>query len=148
MKNQKGISLISIIIAIVLLSSLSMVTIRTLNLSNEIINKAEEAVIKTAHGEINELLALNNQVYYIEKYTGEYDGNLIEYLKDKGFINENGVVNMPTLLGQKEAKIATGKGNNETDVYKVEANTEKDVKVIYYDKNGSAEQIGQLFSTT
>ena len=147
MKNQKGMSLISLVIALALLLSISMVTVQAVSSSNDIINKAEETKINIAHGEINEQLELNHQTYYIEKLTGEYNGDLIDYLRDKGFINENGIVNMSLLLGKRENKVITGKGNDYKDIYKVESTANKDVKIVYYDQNGTPSQIGNLVDT-
>ena len=148
MSNQKGSSLIPLAIATTLLVSFSLITVETVNDSSGVIKKAEDAKVQFAHGEINEQLELNEQVYYIEKYTGEYNKDLMEYLKEKDFVNEDGVVNMSTLLGHREDRVPTGKGNDgEKDIYKAESTPDNNIKIMYYDDNGESVQIGELYSS-
>ena len=145
MKNQRGAALIPLTIASALLVSLSVVTMETVNNSDDVIKKAEQAKVEFAHGEINEQLELNQQVYIIDKYTGKYDKSLINYLKDKNFVNEDGVVQMSTLLGHRENRVPTGKGENETDIYKAEITPQNSIKIMYYDEKGESVEIGELF---
>ena len=142
MKNQKGMSLIALVIAIVLLVSLSMLVVKAMEASNGIKEKALQAKIETEQGAIKEELELNHQAYYIEKFTGEYSGDLVSYLEEKGFVNEDGVVNISTLLGKKGDKVSTGKGSDGKNIYKLEENENTDI--FYYDDNGAVEQIGEI----
>lgn len=142
MKNQKGMSLIALVIAIVLLISLSMLVVKAMEASDGIKEKALQAKVETEQAEIKEQLELNHQAYYIEKLTGEYNGDLVSYLEEKGFVDEEGVVNISTLLGKRENKVSTGKGSDGKNIYKLEENENTDI--FYYDDNGAVEQIGEI----
>lgn len=143
MNYQKGTSLL---LASAIAVSLATVGSEVVDESHEIIEKAEEAKIQFSHSAVEEQLELSNQEYYIEKLTDGYDNNLFGFLKSKNLVDNEGVVNMTTLLRKKEDRIPTGKGSDGKDVYKVEKidSPDEDYKVMYYDENGESLEIGEF----
>ncbi len=138
-KNNRGITLIALIITIVILLILAGITLGTLKGRNGLIKKADEADLKTTHLGVKEkieFLALQK-----ESYRDETD--FIEYLKSKEYIDDNGIIDMEKVF---DRKANYGNGTNEKDVYKIE----KDDKYIlnYYDKSGVATEIWSMKNDT
>ena len=84
-----------------------MISISMLTGPNGLLNKAVEAKIEYGHAEVKEVLELEEVVYHMKKSDREYSGDLLDYLKEKGYMNEEGKVNISILLNGNE--IATGK---------------------------------------
>lgn len=138
-KNNRGITLIALIITIVILLILAGITLGTLKGRNGLIKKADEADLKTTHLGVKEkieFLALQK-----ESYRDETD--FIEYLKSKEYIDDNGIIDTKKVF---DKKANYGNGTNEKDVYKIE----KDDKYIlnYYDKSGVATEIWSMKNDT
>ncbi len=152
MNNQRGGALVPIAVSTALLVTLVTVSADCLEEhAEEIIAKANEAQVTSGHCEIKERIELNHQAYYIDKLAGQYKGDLLDYLEEKGFTDDQGVVNTSTLLGRRDDDVSTGKGTEGKDVYKVEidsssqnAPNDKDYKIMYYDEKGEALQVGKI----
>lgn len=117
------------------------------------LNQAQGASTATAHAAIYEQMALKNSEYYLEKETGKFDGNLIDYLKDeKKVIKEVAevdgyVIDVVALTGEKQ-KYGNGT-DGKTDVYKLEeaileTSTNKKYNVIYCKTESDKEILGTL----
>ena len=119
-KNEKGITLIALVITIIVLLILAGVTITTLTGDNGILNKASKAKLETEYSEVRDAMVLTVSEYKLYKYEGEQLG-YIEWLQGKGIIDSNNVINAEKLLGRN---LSTGKGTGTTDVYKLEESTE------------------------
>jgi len=137
--NNRGITLIALIITIVILLILAGIVLGTLKGKNGIIKKADEADLKTTHlgvKEKMEFLALQK-----ESYRDETD--FIEYLKSKGYIDDDGIIDMKKVF---DKRTNYGNGANEKDVYKIV----KDDKYVlnYYDKSGAATEVWSLKDDT
>jgi len=137
--NNRGITLIALIITIVILLILAGIVLGTLKGKNGIIKKADEADLKTTHlgvKEKMEFLALQK-----ESYRDETD--FIEYLKSKGYIDDDGIIDMKKVF---DKGTNYGNGVNEKDVYKIV----KDDKYVlnYYDKSGAATEVWSLKDDT
>ena len=122
--KEGGITLIALVITIIVLLILAGVSIATLTGPNGLLTQAQEASIETVHAAIYEQLKIKNSEYYLEKETGKYKGNLIDYLKDeKNVIKEISdvdgyVIDVVELMGEKQRY---GNGTDgKTDVYKLE----------------------------
>ncbi len=137
--NNSGITLIALIITIVILLILAGIVLGTLKGKNGIIKKADEADLKTTHlgvKEKMEFLALQK-----ESYRDETD--FIEYLKSKGYIDDDGIIDMKKVF---DKGTNYGNGTNEKDVYKIV----KDDKYVlnYYDKSGAATEVWSMKNDT
>ena len=80
-KNNKGITLIALVITIIVLLILAGVTIATLTGENGILTQANKAKTSNEEGEAKEMFALISNEWMIEKNTG--NKNLDEFLKSK-----------------------------------------------------------------
>ncbi len=89
MKNNKGITLIALVVTIIVLLILAGVSIAMLTGQNGILNRASNASVANAIGEAKDAVALevSNAVsdYYAVKYTSSTANNLV---KDE-VLNEN-----------------------------------------------------------
>lgn len=147
-KEKKGITLIALVITIIVLLILAGVTIAALTGDNGILTNATEAQSKQADATVVDAISLAWNEYQIEiqvsteevikseikiasttqvKIQGEKENYLasptmsfLDFLKDdeRGYINENGVINVEALTG---GKLSKGNGTDgATDVYKIE----------------------------
>ncbi len=147
LKRNKGITLIALVITIIVLLILAGVTIATLMGDNGILTRASEAQNEQADATVKDAISLawNEYQIIINESTGEVIENetkiasitqvkirgqeenylasptmsFWDFLKDeKGYIDENGVIDVETLTGEKLSK---GNGTDGvTDVYKIE----------------------------
>lgn len=63
-----------------------------------------------------------------------------DFLQEKEYINENGIINVRNLTGET---LSIGIGEGATDVYKIEENN--NIYILkYYDENGNPEELLQL----
>ena len=162
-----GITLISLVITIIVIIILAVVTISILTGPNGLLKKSIEAKIENSHGEVRERLQLEAEVYLSEKIEGKYKKDLLTYLKEQGFVEEetNKVIMEKIMDGQE---LVIGKGTKETDIYKIEEKTEetgnatkiastelvkialsgynnvKKYSINYYDESGNKKEIGEL----
>ena len=153
-KNDKGITLIALIITIIVMLLLVGVTLNVA-LQGGLFGNAKEASLGQAHSMVMELLKTEEFTYLTEKESGKTTLALTDYLKEKGIITaeeEEGKykINVEVLLGTAGS---TGNGTDGKDIYTLEkANGEEtsgenegtkyDVK--YYNNNGESEQVGEL----
>ena len=129
-KGEKGITLIALVITIIILLILAAVTIAALSGDNGILSNAARARIEQSHSSVVEEISLQYNEYVIHLYTSdsgeteevakiastqivqipgeenkvlaETETTFLDFLLDKGYINEQGVVNVEKLLGQKQ----------------------------------------------
>ena len=166
LKNRKGITLIALVITIIVLLILAGVTIATLMGDNGILTRASEAQNEQADATVKDAISLawNEYQIIINESTGEVIENETKiasttkikiqgqeenylasptmsfwnFLKDeKRYIDENGVINVETLTGEKLSK---GNGTDGvTDVYKIEINEENNEYTLKYYGEASVE---------
>lgn len=135
--NQKGISLIVLIITIIVMIVIAGTII--LSLSNSgIFNKALEAMHKTSHVAIKQSLDLVILDYKLD--TSSNNSTFMDFLKINGYIDENGVIDI-TKLGGIKGNIGSGTG--EADVYKIETNNSSYV-LNYYDNKGTKKELYKI----
>lgn len=166
-QKEKGITLIALVITIIVLLILAGVSISTLMGNNGILTNASKAKIEDAHASVREAISLAYSEYIMELNTKDL-GNTVKvastknvrikgvennymtqvarqtfmsYLEHKGYIEEDGVVNVENLVG---ASLSIGKGNatDRKDVYILQA-TEDAYILKYYDSKGNSEDLWQ-----
>lgn len=165
LKNTRGITLIALVITIIVLLILAGVSIATLMGDNGIITNATRARTEDAHASVREAISLayseyimeleidktgdttkiasteNVKIRGIENYvlaSGEEAGTFKDFLTQKGYIDDNGVINVEKLVG---SSLSTGKGNatDKKDVYILEETD--DIYILkYYDDKGNTEE--------
>lgn len=114
---------------------LAGVSISMLSGENGVITQAQKSTIKNDNGTVLEALRLK-LTEYLTNNNGKYVGDKIMLLKDEGIINDNKIINVPNLIGEK---LKTGNGAEGKDVYTIEDN-----HLYYYDKNGEKTDLGDL----
>lgn len=124
MKNkQNGITLIALIITIIVLLILAGVTISMIVGENGILNQAVESSIATENATVYEQLQLKVADYQMEEVTDNVEENILERLKEDGYVNSDNTVNVDVLIPNNDLK--RGKGSLETgDVYVLELGEE------------------------
>ena len=137
-RNERGITLIALVVTIVVLLILAGVSISMLTGENGIITQAQGASIKNDNGTVLEGLRIKLSEYLSEN-EGKYAKDKLELLRDDNIIDENNIVNVEELLKQR---LKTGNGSNNKDVYVIEENN-----LYYYDKKGNKTDVGDLGST-
>lgn len=171
-KREKGITLIALVITIIVLLILAAVTIATLAGDNGILKNAAKAKDEQVNSTIKDaiILAWNEYQMELKLSTGKNINNRVEvastekvqiqsqlknslistsmnfldYLREeKKVIDENGVINVEALIGQKAHR---GNGTDGlTDVYKIEIDEEnKTYTLKYYGK--ASEETELLYS--
>lgn len=162
--QKKGITLIALVITIIVLLILAAVSIATLTGENGILTQAGISNTKTAHAHIFEEMQLELQSYTVEKNAGTYKNSFSAYLKSKGIINDEGIINVISLTESK-TKYGNGTSIESGDVYVLEETTSMgklatttnvkvastddttEYKVVYYGKTDSENvELGALFS--
>ena len=168
LRQQKGITLIALVITIIVLLILAGVSIATLMGDNGILTNATKARTEDAHASVREAISLayseyimeieidktgdttkiastqNVKIRGIENHvlaSGEEVGTFKDFLTQKGYIDANGVINVEKLVG---SSLSIGKGNatDKKDVYIFEE-TEDSYILRYYDDKGSSEDLWQ-----
>ncbi len=168
LKNINGITLIALVITIIVLLILAGVSIATLMGDNGILTNASRAKTEDAHASVREAISLayseyimeleidrtgdttkiastqNVKIKGIENHVlalGEETGTFKDFLKGKGYIEDDGVINVEKLVG---SSLSIGKGNatDKKDVYIFEE-TEDSYILRYYDDNGASENLWQ-----
>ncbi len=123
MKNNKGITLIALVVTIIVLLILAGVSIAMLSGNDGILNRASQASVANAVGEGKDQVALYiaelSANYYAAKYNGETvtpaytSGTLVEYINSaKNNINALSKANSYTVT-YTEATV-TGEGDEQT----------------------------------
>ncbi len=163
-KNSKsGITLIALVITIIVLLILAAVTLSFLTGENGILNRSTTAVTETYHATVKEQIILGADHFKIEQAIKEYDGDIVGFLEQEGYIKENEKEKYYRVLVEDIAShIKTGKGTSKEDgdIYVIEENkketakttkvastgkykiaasdvTEKEYVLRYYDKKGA-----------
>ena len=134
-KENKGITLVALIITVIVLLILAGVTISLVIGENGVINKSKETAKTTFEKDVQESLELAIADLEISK-TESGEKVEITDLLEKGYINEEGVININKLLGKKGQY---GNGANKQDVFIIENN-----ELWYYEKNGDGKKISKL----
>ena len=156
--NNKGITLIALVITIIVLLILAGISIATLMGQNGIFSQANNAKIQQSHGNVKDALSLAYNEYQIEIKTSKVastentsialgedtstdkETTFIDFLINKLYIEEDGKVNVENLVGSKQF---LGNGTGEEDVYKVERKGNSYV-LKYYEKNDVEETLWEV----
>ncbi len=134
-KENKGITLVALIITVIVLLILAGVTISLVIGDNGIITRSKETSKISFEKDVQESLELAIADLEISK-TESGEKVEITDLLEKGYINEEGVININKLLGKKGQY---GNGANKQDVFIIENN-----ELWYYEKNGEGKKISKL----
>ncbi len=134
-KGNKGITLVALIITVIILLILAGVTISLVIGENGLINKSKDTAKISFEKDVQESLELAIADLEISK-TESGEKVEITDLLEKGYINEEGVININKLLGKKGQY---GNGANNQDVFIIENN-----ELWYYEKNGEGKKISKL----
>ena len=133
MKNEKGITLITLMITLFVLLTIVGVTVGTQLSKNGQVREIVEITKKSFDDNVVDALLII-QTNYVSK--SEY----IEYLKNNNYIDKDGIINVEKLLEAKDCEY--GKGNNKNDVYLLT----QDLNVLYYDKEGTENLVRNIVS--
>ena len=139
-KQERGITLIALVVTIVVLLILAGVSISMLTGDNGIITQAQEAKNKNNHATVSENLKFKILDKYAEDKMMPADEELLAFLRENGYIDDNNVVNVEATTGEK---LSTGNGNDNNDIYYI-----KEGNLYYINKNGVEEKIDYLFEET
>ena len=134
MKNEKGISLIILVITILIILTLVGIFFANGFGQNGIVKEATNAEQKSYHDNVIDALLIL-QTSYSSK------SQYYDYLKNNGYIDSKGVVFVKTLL--ESTKCELGVGSNYNDVYVLNSNMD----LAYYDKNGKMVDLGNIGNT-
>lgn len=136
---------------IIILLILASITISLVIGENGLINNANATKIKTEYAKVDEAINLEFADYTTKKNAEEnYCRVFIEFLQQKEAVNEENIINISKILGDK---MSTGNGSGSSDVYKLEKVTEENenadtqnikYKLVYYDKNNNTIEIGSI----
>lgn len=137
-KNIKGITLIALVVTIIVLLILAGVAINLTIGDNGIITRASMAVVYQDNATVLESVKLQLTDYEIGIKAGDISESVsrIEYLKNNNIIDENGIVNVQNLVGQK---LTTGNGSGKKDVYIIENN-----HLYYYNNDEEPRDLGDI----
>lgn len=134
-KQNKGITLIALVITIIILLILAGVSIATITGDNGVLNKAAQAKEDNEFAAVKEAIKLAATEHTSYLYDNTTDVNskksFNEWLLDKGYIDTNNVFDVEKLTGQK---MTTGKGDPTSgcDIYTI-TEEEKTGKVAALD---------------
>lgn len=155
-KQERGITLIALVVTIVVLLVLAGVSINLVLGNNGLITKSKEAKTATVHSQVYDAMQLEAQSYFIEKIEGSYTGTLTGYLNrnaSKPIINNDGIINVANLLGST-LSLGNGTSIDGGDVYVLEQrqitasttteNLTLDYYLVYYDKNNNETVLGKI----
>lgn len=131
MKEQKGIALVTLAIAIIIVMVLAGIVISYQLGENSPIKHAEEASVNSFHDNVRDAL-MTLQVNYTSM--SEY----ISSLKNQGYLYDDNQVNVEYVLNMNDCEY--GNGSNYKDVYYL---TDKLI-LKYYDNNGSEIELADL----
>lgn len=131
LKRNKGITLIALVVTIIVLLILAGISIMMLAGQNGILNRAKNATEEQTHGAMNETIGLRFTEYMTEQRIDGLTDDFITYMKNKGYVDDNGIIKISDLLGGRQA---LGNGTGKKDVYILEKSDNTYV-VNYYDKN-------------
>lgn len=137
--EEKGITLIALIITIIVLIILAGISIVTLSGQNGILAKTAQAKVEECHGVVKEEINMMYTQYITDlKTIGSgitSDVNITkttsyeDYLKLKGIIDDNGKVDIVKLTGGKKY---LGNGTSDKDIYTLVSNDEENAYELKY----------------
>ena len=130
--------MIALVITIIILLILVGITLSQFIGHDGLLSRSKETRIAQSNAQVMDTMSLTYMQYNIEKNSNETDAEFIEYMKEKGFILENGTINTVKFIGNK---IALGNGTNSTDVYKLEKNGSKYVVNYYGESSDTADKV-------
>ena len=168
MKNNKGITLIALVITIIVLLILAGVSIAMLTGQNGILTQAQNANIEQSHAAVRDSIALLYNEYQIQINTGSITKlasaekvtipakeekalanasmTFLDFLKggnSQGIsyikVDTDNIIDVEVLTGSRQS---LGNGT-ETDIYKIEEENGSYV-VNYYDKDNQKEEIWSM----
>ena len=127
MKENRGITLIALVITIIVLLILAGISISMLSGDNGLLNRTTEARERTIHANVFEQLQLEELAHLTDKSTSRDTSTLIGYLQSKSIIGDEigedtgkYQVNVTALLGSKQS-LGNGDATSELkDVYMLE----------------------------
>ncbi len=139
MKEQKGITLIALVITIIVLLILAGVSIAMLTGQNGILTKAGEATTKTSSAEAEEAVKLGLATILANKYDPTYEGTL-KTVTGANIVTAITNDNSSAVVSTKEGtKSVTTDGETTTITYiEVSYKTDskkKDTEFVYVDAN-------------
>ena len=144
-KRNKGITLIALVVTIIVLLILAGISIMMLAGQNGILNRAKDATEEQTHGAMNETIGLRFTEYMTEQRLDGLTDDFITYMKNKGYVDDNGIIKISDLLGGRQA---LGNGTGKKDVYILEKSNDTYV-VNYYDKEeNKAKEVWKTEDTT
>ena len=138
--TARGITLIALVVTIVVLLILAGVSLNLVIGNNGIITKAGETKTAQSHAQVRDAIMLAYGEYQVNMYASSSQQTFLEFLQSKGYTDENGTVNVETLLGKK---LNLGNGSNDTDVYKVEE-VDDNYELNYYEKDGTKTKLDTI----
>ncbi len=127
-KDNRGITLIALVITIIVLLILAGISIATLTGENGLLTKASDAKIETVNANVFEKLQIEELAYLTDKSTLKETSTLIEYLQSKDIIEDEiggegsgkWQINVTALLGTRQS-LGNGDATVELkDVYMLE----------------------------
>ena len=137
--EEKGITLIALIITIIVLIILAGISIATLSGQNGILTRTAQAKVEECHGVVKEEINMMYTQYITDlKTIGSgitSDVNITrttsyeDYLKLKGIIDDSGKVDIVKLTGGKKY---LGNGTNDKDIYTLVSNDEENAYELKY----------------
>ena len=138
MRENKGITLIALVVTIVVLLILAGVSISMLMGENGIITQAQNAKKEQSHSAVSEAISMKYNEYQMEKDIPSSNvlANFFDYLIEKQYIDETGKVNVEKVIGEKQS---LGNGTGTKDVYKIIEEENKYV-LKYYNSKGKIEE--------
>lgn len=126
--TNKGITLIALVVAILVLLILATAATLTLFGQKGILEQIDKAGITTELDNISEKINLLSMQNNMDLIFGKTDEATLTYLKNMGIIDSNNKVNADVLL---ETKTKYGNGI-ENDIFRLENN-----KIVYIDSEGN-----------
>ena len=99
-KDNRGITLIALVITIIVLLILAGISIAMLTGENGILTQANKTKIDESHGAVKEGILLEYGDYKIDAVANNVEKTFIKFLSDKAVIADN-VVDVEKLIGKK-----------------------------------------------
>ena len=141
-EENKGITLIALVITIIVLLILAGITIRLLTGNEGILKKTEESVIETNHATIKEQIVMKSHEYYIQKHTSKQEKNsmkstIVDFLLAKNVIeipedNNDTYYRVKANELYESSKLGYGQNKEHGDIYTIDKDDEKTYVLRYY----------------
>ena len=125
-ENQKGITLIALVITIIVLLILAGIAVGMLRTDNSVLKQSRNAKNETIHAQVVEQLNIESMNYAIEKSTDKTKLSLIDYLINKDILRDYGEankwqINIGKLIGPGQSMgTGTATSTDKSDVYVLE----------------------------